>query len=162
MDAKLGDAQAGHEKTLTGLVAALAGSSYIYGAGMIDTGITMDLAQLVIDDEIAAMIKRTVAGIVVSDETLMLDEIHAVGSWGDYLSRESTLAHARDFSMPRLFERRVYDAWLADGGSDAYERARAKARRILAEHEVEPLEKDVQQEIDAILKAAEASLGVTA
>jgi trimethylamine---corrinoid protein Co-methyltransferase len=126
---------------------------------MVDTGITMDLAQLVLDDQIAAMIKKTVAGIAVSDETLMLDEIHAVGSWSDYLSRELTLTHMHDFSKPTLFERRVYDAWEADGKQDAYERARTKAKAILAEHEVEPLDKDVQQEIDAILDAAERKLG---
>ena len=127
---------------------------------MVDTGITMDLAQLVLDDEMAAMIEKTVAGIAVSDETLMLDEIHAVGSWSDYLARELTLTHMRDFSQPQLFERRVYDAWLADGATTAYERARSKAKAILAEHEVEPLDPDLQQEIDAILAAAEQSLGV--
>lgn len=125
---------------------------------MTDTGITMDLAQLVLDDEYAAMIRKTVAGITVSDESLMLDEIHAVGSWSDYLTRELTLTHVHDFSNPRLFERRVYDAWAADGKLDAYDRACRKTKTILAEHEVEPLDKDVQQEIDAILETAERSL----
>jgi trimethylamine---corrinoid protein Co-methyltransferase len=162
VDSKLCDVQCGHEKTLTGLVGALAGASYIYGVGLIDAGITMDLAQLVIDDEMVTMLEKTMEGIVVSDDTLMLDEIHAVGSWGDYLSREATVAHARDFSAPKLFERRVYDAWMADGGQDAYECARSKARSILADREVEPLDKDVQREIDAILDAAERSLGATA
>jgi trimethylamine--corrinoid protein Co-methyltransferase len=139
-------------------VAALAGASYIYGAGLIDQGITLDHTQLVIDDEIAGMIKRIVAGVEVSDETLMLDEIHAVGSWSDFLSRDLTLAHTRDFSAPALFDRRVYEAWMEDGGTSAYECARIEARRILAEHEVEPLDKDIQQEIDAILAAAERGL----
>jgi trimethylamine--corrinoid protein Co-methyltransferase len=128
---------------------------------MVDTGITMDLAQLVLDDEYAAMIRQTVAGIAVDDESLMLDEIHAVGSWSDYLSRELTLERVRagGFSNPRLFERRVYDAWEQDGMLDAYERARTKASTILDEHEVEPLCADVQEEIDAILEAAEHGLG---
>jgi trimethylamine:corrinoid methyltransferase-like protein len=121
----------------------------------------MDLAQLLIDDEIAGMIKRTVEGIVVNDATLFLDEIHALGSWGDYLSSEATMKHARDFSAPKLWERRVYEAWEADGGTDAYERARERAKTILSEHEVEPLDKDVQEEIDAIFDEAEQTLAST-
>ncbi len=46
-DSKLSDAQAGHEKTLTALMVALAGASIIYGAGMIESGVTFDCAQLV-------------------------------------------------------------------------------------------------------------------
>jgi trimethylamine---corrinoid protein Co-methyltransferase len=118
----------------------------------------MDLAQLVIDDEIAAMIKRTMAGIPVNDETLMLDVMHELGSSGDYLSSDVTMAHARDFTSSDVMERRIYESWEEDGRMDAYERARRKAKTILDEHEVEPLDKDVQQEIDAILARTESQL----
>ena len=43
----------GHEKTLTGLMAALAGANLIYGPGMLESGITFDFAQLVMDNEFA-------------------------------------------------------------------------------------------------------------
>ena len=55
--------QTGHEKTLTGLLPALAGANQIYGAGMIESGVTFDLGQLVMDNEIARMIKFAVGGI---------------------------------------------------------------------------------------------------
>jgi trimethylamine--corrinoid protein Co-methyltransferase len=118
----------------------------------------MDLAQLVLDDEMAAMIRRTMEGIPVNDQTLMTDVTHALGSWGDYLSSDATIAHARSFTVSDIFERRVYDSWEAEGRVDAYERARRKAKAILQEHEVEPLDKDVQKEIDAILAEAERKL----
>ena len=41
------DAQSGHEKTITGILPALAGANVIYGLGMLEMGITFDLAQLV-------------------------------------------------------------------------------------------------------------------
>jgi len=47
------DAQSGHEKTITGMLPALAGANVIYGLGMLEMGITFDLAQLVLDNEIA-------------------------------------------------------------------------------------------------------------
>ena len=52
------DAQSGHEKTLTGLLPALAGANLIYGLGMIESGMTFDFGQLVMDDEFAGMIKH--------------------------------------------------------------------------------------------------------
>ena len=41
----------GHEKTLTGLIPALAGANLIYGPGMLESGIAFDYAQLVLDSE---------------------------------------------------------------------------------------------------------------
>ena len=64
------DAQSGHEKTLTGLMPALAGANVIYGLGMIESGMTFDFGQLVMDDEFAGMIKQCVRGIRVDDESL--------------------------------------------------------------------------------------------
>ena len=51
------DAQSGHEKTITGLLPALAGANLIYGLGMIESGMTFDYGQLVMDNEFAEMIK---------------------------------------------------------------------------------------------------------
>ena len=59
------------------------------------------------DNEFARMIKHTVAGIPVDDEALMVDEVHAVGAFGDFLSRASTLRHMRQQSQPKLVDRRV-------------------------------------------------------
>jgi trimethylamine--corrinoid protein Co-methyltransferase len=67
----------------------LAGANLIYGLGMLESGVTFDFGQLVMDNEFARMIKHTVAGIPVDDETLMVDEVHAVGAFGDFLSRDS-------------------------------------------------------------------------
>ncbi len=92
----MGDAQSGHEKTLTALLPALAGANLIYGLGMLESGVTFDYGQLVMDDEFARMIKFAVGGIPVSDETLAVEDIAAVGSFGDFLSPGCHLqAHAR-------------------------------------------------------------------
>ena len=155
----MSDVQCGHEKTLTGLTSALAGANAIYGAGMLDSGLTLDYGQLVLDNELAAMIRQFVLGIEVSDETLLLDEIHAIGSSGDFMSTEATLAHMRDCSTPRLLDRRVYEDWQADGGRDAIEKARQQAREILRNHKPQALDPDVAGEIRRIVDEADASLG---
>jgi trimethylamine--corrinoid protein Co-methyltransferase len=123
---------------------------------MIESGVTFDLAQLVMDAEIARLVKRSLQGMPVTDETLAVDDIVGVGSFGDFLSLDATLRHMRDHSQPKLLDRRVREDWTAAGSSDLYERARAAARQILAEHVVPPLPAGVAAEIEAILQRAEA------
>ena len=62
------DAQIGHEKTLTGLMPALAKTSLIYGIGMIDMGMAVSYEQLLMDAEFVRMFKRAERGIEVNEE----------------------------------------------------------------------------------------------
>ena len=74
----------------------MAGANQIYGAGMIESGVAFDFGQLVMDNEFARMIRMTVEGIPVTDDTLMVDDIAAVGPSGDFLSADATLRRMRD------------------------------------------------------------------
>jgi len=154
------DAQSGHEKTLTGLMPALAGANLIYGLGMIESGMTFDFGQLVMDDEFAGMVKRCVGGIAVNDETLALDVIGEIGPFGDFLSHDHTLAHMREQSQPALIDRRVREDWLASGAGTIHDRALEKARRILETHVPDPLPEGVAGELSRIIGEAERELGV--
>ncbi len=141
-------------------MAALAGANLIYGAGMTESGVTFDYAQYVLDNDMARMVKHTVQGVPVSDETLDLDDIHAVGSFGDYMSLDSTLRHMRGLSQPRFMDRRVREDWQAMGAKDAYSAAKEAARQILEEHHPQPLSDDVAGQIDAVVHEAEVRGGV--
>jgi trimethylamine---corrinoid protein Co-methyltransferase len=139
---------------------ALAGASIIYGAGMIESGVTFDCAQLVMDNEFAQMIKFVVNGIEIDDERLMVDEIHKVGAFGDFLSLDSTYRHMREQSQPKLIDRRVRDEWQGDGATDLYTRSLAKAREILEHHVPEPLDADIVKEMRAFVLKADQERGV--
>jgi trimethylamine--corrinoid protein Co-methyltransferase len=154
------DAQSGHEKTLTGLMPALAGANLIYGLGMIESGMTFDFGQLVMDDEFAGMIKQCVRGIRVDDESLAIDVIDEVGPFGDFLSHDHTMAHMRETSQPALIDRRVRDEWQEAGATTLHQRALEKARRILDAHVPDPLPDGVAAELKAIVRDAEHELGV--
>jgi trimethylamine--corrinoid protein Co-methyltransferase len=107
----------GHEKTLTALLPALAGANVIYGLGNTETGVTMDYGQMVMDNEFAEMVKFTLQGIAVNDETLAVDVIHEIGHSKDFLSHGHTMAHMRTAQThPRLIDRRMRDDWEAAGG----------------------------------------------
>ena len=111
-----------------------------------------------VDAEIARLVKRTVSGIPVSDETLAIDDIVGVGSFGDFLSLDATLKHMRDHSQPELIDRRVREDWTSSGSTDMYARARARALQILHEHHPPPLPDDVARRIGRIIHEAEAEL----
>ena len=137
----------------------MAGANLIYGAGMIESGVTFDCGQFVMDNEFARMIKSVVAGIPVTDETMAVEDIAKVGPFGDFLSLDSTLQFMRGQSQPKLIDRRVREDWAAAGGKDLHERSQEEARRILATHVPEPLPDDVVREIRRIVDAADAAEG---
>jgi len=153
------DAQSGHEKTLTGLLPALAGANLIYGSGMLESGMTIDYAQLVMDAEFARLVKYTVNGVAVNDETLSVDVINDVGAFKDFLSHEDTYRHMRSQSQTKLVDRRVREEWAADGSTTLYDRARAEALRLLETHEPTPLPEGAAEEMAAIVADAERELG---
>ena len=151
----------GHEKTLTGLMAALAGANLIYGPGMRESGITFDFAQLVLDNEFARMIKHTIRGFRVDKETLAVDVIKEIGPANNFLMHAHTLRHMRTQSQPELIDRRGIEDWQAAGGTDVYQKAAEEAKRILENHNPEPLGHDVSAEIRSIIAETEDELGVS-
>jgi len=121
-EAKIPDIQAGMEKAQSVIQVALAGANFIHhAAGMLEDMSTIAYEQFVIDNEMLGMAMRAVRGIEVNDNTLALDVIDRVGPGGHYLMR---------------------DMWEEAGGTDAWTRAKEIARRILAEHEPQPLDPD--------------------
>lgn len=153
------DAQAGHEKTITALLPALAGVNLIYGMGMLELGVTFSYAQLLIDNEIARMVKRVVRGVEVNDDTMAIDLIKRVGggSGKHYLLEQHTLEHMKtEQSRASLFDRRMRQIWeMETGGKDLAERAADKAREILNEYKPEPLDREVQEQLRKIIKDVE-------
>jgi trimethylamine--corrinoid protein Co-methyltransferase len=149
------DWQAGLENGLSAFLASAVGSDMLLGLGLLHGSRIWSYEQLLLDCEIYAIVRETLAGVEVSDETLALDVIRAVGPGGDYLAEEHTRRHMRDLWQPRFLDRRPHGAWLAarDGARD---RARARARALLAEHRPEPLDSAVSAALDEIIAGVEA------
>ena len=152
------DAQSGHEKTITGMLPALAGANVIYGLGMLEMGITFDLAQLVLDNEIAGMILYSLNGIVVNDETLSVDVIREMGIGKDYLAHASTYKHMKSQSQVQLIDRRMREDWEAAGSTDIYKRAHSRVIEILETYEPAPLPANVLNTIRSIVEETEKEL----
>jgi len=145
---------------MTGILPALAGANVIYGLGMLEMGITFDLAQLVWNHEIAEMILHAMQGVPVNDTTLAIDVIKEMGIGKDYLSHATTFEHMRSQSQARLMDRRMREDWEADGSTDAYKRSHDKMVDILETYEPPKLADDVLKNVRNIVKDAEGELGV--
>ena len=149
----------GHEKTLTGLIPALAGANLIYGPGMLESGITFDYAQLVLDCEFIRMIKHVIRGFVVDGESLAVDVIKSAAMSGDFISHKHTLEHIQDHSQPEFMDRSRMEKWKAAGARDSYQRALEKTRDILQNHRPEPLPEKVLADIRSIIAETQRELG---
>jgi trimethylamine--corrinoid protein Co-methyltransferase len=128
---------------------------------MLEMGMTLDWAQLVMDNEMAGMVKHVVQGIPVNDETLAVEVIHEVGAFGDFISHEHTRKHMRALqSQPKLIDRRRRDFWQQMGGTDLAQRAREEAKYILKTHKPDPLPQGVAPVLRSIIQDAESELCV--
>jgi trimethylamine--corrinoid protein Co-methyltransferase len=136
-DSKVPDAQAGYEKGLTTVLAGLGGANLVYESfGMLSSLLTCSAEMMVIDDEILGAALRAVRGIEVTDATLSLDVIEAaVRGPGHYLGADQTLSVMEsEYVYPSVGDRQSPDDWRDAGASDVWERARARARGLLADH----------------------------
>jgi trimethylamine--corrinoid protein Co-methyltransferase len=159
-DSKMLDEQAGIERAMAGLLPALAGADSLSGAGCLEGGITTSYEQLVIDNEIYAMIFRAAKGISVNEETLAVDIIAKVlRESSNFLEQKHTLNHFRtEHFMPTLASREARARWEKTGSKSLAETAREKVKKILAEHQPLPLDQDLNREIEKILKTATKAL----
>ncbi|MEN6483728.1 MAG: trimethylamine methyltransferase family protein [Syntrophobacteraceae bacterium] len=137
-DSKIPDIQAGWEKALTTVLAAMGGSNYIHhAAGMLESMLAVAYEQFVIDDEIIGMCCKVLRGIEVDGEHLALEVIDAVGPGSNFMTAEHTMKHmhGEHFEGNGVTDRKSRVKWEKDGSLDARERARTIARRILSAEE---------------------------
>ncbi len=152
--AKQPDWQAGIDNSLSTFMASVVMSDMLLGVGLLHGSRIWSYPQMLMDCEIFSIIHKMMQGIVVDDETLALEAIHAVGPGGNFLSQKHTRKHMREVFMPRYMDRRPYNAWeeKQDGAQDW---ALAEARRLLAEHQPKALDPQLDKELQRIIAAVE-------
>jgi len=143
--------QAGIDNSLSTLMASAAMSDMLLGAGFLHGSRIWSYAEMMMDCEIFSIVHKMLQGIPVNDETLALDTIAAAGPSGNFLTQKHTRRHMHDVFVPEFMDRRPYSEWEARG-DDARDWALAKARKLLAEHEPEPLDPALQSEFARLIE----------
>jgi len=158
-DSKMPDIQSGYESTLSATLGVLSGANFLFGCGVLEQGLTMDYAKLLMDAEMIRMIQTAVGGVPVSDETLAVDVIHEVGPGGSYIAHQHTYQHMREQSRAELFDRRSREEWLTvTKGESIQEKAYAAAIDILQNHQPIPLPKGAADDMDKIITEFEKEI----
>jgi trimethylamine--corrinoid protein Co-methyltransferase len=150
-DAKIPDAQAGWEKAMTTLLAAMGGSNYVHhAAGMLNCMITVAHEQFVIDDEIIGLCCKVLAGIPTDPESLALEVIESAAQGEDFIKSAHTMKHMKTeyFNGNGVTDTKNWDKWINAGGLDARVRARNIAKKILAQAN----ETYLADEVDAAIR----------
>ena len=138
------------------MLPALAGANLIYGPGMLEMGMTFSFGQLIIDDEIAAMVKRVVSGVSLDDELMGVDLIKEVGIGGHFLDQEHTLKNlGAEQIQSTIIDRRVREDWEEKGSKSLIQTANEKAGELLNTHQSTPLPEDIVNELKRIVRSAE-------
>ena len=158
-DSKVVDEQALIEGAMSILLTAQGGANLNHDVGYIEHGNTASLEYLTICNDLIGMARKIVNGIEVSEETLALDVIDQVGPGGHFFGEEHTMKHFRNETWyPELFERQIYENWVAQGSKTLFDKANEKVIDILENYEPEPLPKGVQEKISDIIAKAESKL----
>jgi trimethylamine--corrinoid protein Co-methyltransferase len=153
-DAKVMDEQAALEAMLSVLMARFSGSNLVHDVGYMESGLTTSFEMIVLTDELIAMTDHIIKGIEVSENTLMLDELHTVGPGGHFLDTDQTLKRFHDFWFPALLDRKRRVQWLEAGAVTLGQRLNARVNEIIKEHRPKPLEPDKKQQLRGILAQA--------
>jgi trimethylamine---corrinoid protein Co-methyltransferase len=155
------DVQSGSERAMNALLPALAGADELSGFGQLGAGVLSALAQIVIDNDLAASIQQARRGIRVDDNALAVDVIHSVMTGNrNFLAQKHTSKTLRsgELTLSKLAERGTWAEWDRQERAGLVGRAHAEAQRLINEHTVPPLSSQQESALDDILGAAEREL----
>jgi trimethylamine--corrinoid protein Co-methyltransferase len=155
------DVQNGYERALNAVIPALAGADELSGIGEMEAGVMGSYAQMACDSEIALSVRRTRGGFPVNEDALAVEVIAAaMQESGNFLTQPHTVRYLRagEVLLTRLAERGPWESWEKEGRQGMAERAQARAERLLAEHQVEPLSEAQERELDQIMQSAQRLL----
>ena len=157
-DSAVTDGQSATETTLKGLMVSAGGADLISGAGMVESINGFSIIQLIIDNNLAGILRRVKRGVKVDDDTLAWKEILETLPGDHFLERSHTLKHCREALRPQLFVQESWEEWNGGGRKDIYSRAVEEYRAIKSRLQPQPFPEDVQKELDKIVKKADENL----
>ncbi len=154
-DSKAVDQQAAVEATASIMMSAMSGTNMVHDVGYLEGGNCSSLPMLVMCDEIISYVKRLVRGVQVDDVTLALDAIKRVGPMGEFITDPHTYENFKtELWFPNLMDRHPCQRWMADGSLTMGDKATARVRELIENHNPEILEPKTAKTIEQIITAA--------
>ena len=151
-DAKVPDAQAGLEAGMGALLAGLVGVNMISGPGMLDFESCQSIEKLLIDNEIAGMVKHFIKGIHDHGTPFAAEILGDYDETQELLSHPSTLKLFRQelFFPSNIIARMTREEWKKTGSLSARRRARNNIETLLQKKPKKSLINVTEKELDSI------------
>ena len=151
-DSLVPDTQAGLESGMGILLGALSGINVISGPGMLEFETTQSIEKLLIDNEIAGMVKRFISGIEDYGNPFASEILN------DYEKKEQLLSHPttkklfkKELFLPSsIINRMSYNLWKNSGSQSIGKRALNEASKLANKAPIKPIEKNLLNELDII------------
>ncbi len=152
-DAMIADSQSAIEKTMAAITHAASGVGIIWGAGTLESELSLSFAQLVIDNEIIGQVKRLLHGIRVDEETIAQALIEEIGPCGSFLATEHTMEHfMEEIYETDLFCRLQRENWEKQGALALQDAADKRAEELIAAARPPQISPEQARELEKIEK----------
>lgn len=152
--AKMPGPQAAWENALSFLLPSLSGASFLFGLGLLDGSNLLTYEEIILDAEIAAMVRRILGEIDLSDDAFAVDVIRELGPNGVYLSHRHTRDHMREaLSLAHLADRDAYGDWYRAGKRSRVDVAREHVREILDHYDPQPVDEAARTAMQEVIAA---------
>jgi len=148
-DAKILDAQAGLETGIGATLAVLSGINNISGPGMLDFESCQSLEKLVVDNEIAGMCLRLVAGITPRDDFPAIPILEELLRDEHLLISNHTRKHLRSehYFPGAVIDRANRPRWIEEGSTTLGSRATSEVDRLLMNYTPSTLPESVKNDL---------------
>ncbi len=136
-DGKVVDYQAGLESGVSAMIGAQAGINMISGAGMLDFLACISPEKLVLDAEAIGMAQRMVRGVEVQTDPLATAMFAGMDFKANFLKlAETRRLFSREQYLPSsAIDRGSIRAWQDAGSLDTFDRAKERAKQLLAAYQ---------------------------
>jgi trimethylamine--corrinoid protein Co-methyltransferase len=152
---KPGTWQAAADVASDPLLVGMAGAEWVTGIGLNRSFTLLYPEAIILDDDLYHRARYAMKRMEISQETLALDVIRAVGPGGHFLAQKHTRKHMRTAMKPAITQQTDQNG----DYRDPLEVAREKVAWILNNYLPEPLEEAQKVELTRILTAADKELG---
>ena len=158
--AKTVDAQAAYESAHTLLPTVLGGVNFtLHSAGWLEGGLVADFAKLILDADQLTMMDSMVSGIDVSENGLALNALREAGPGQHFLGNAHTQANFETaFWRSSMTDNKTFEQWDIEGRIESEERARARAREMLASYQAPELDPAIDEALKDYIQSRKNSL----
>ncbi|MEG2672549.1 MAG: trimethylamine methyltransferase family protein [Ruthenibacterium sp.] len=154
------DEQAGYEKMMNALLPAMAGATLITGIGSLASVMCTSLGQLVLDNEMMAMVRKAQKALSFDPDEMGWDAIECVVQDDDtFLVQDHTIEHLHDevFETDIGFDG-VWADWVSSNEVPLAVRAKERACDLILRDQELHAKPSVQEKVDAIMAKAQQEL----